>query len=99
MVRRLKRIEPMSCGKVMAAFYGLMSLLFIPFFLLFALVASLAPNSQNGPPAAMAVGLGLVMAVIMPIMYAGMGFLLGLLSALIYNFVARHLGGIEVEVE
>lgn len=89
----------MSCGKVMAAFYGLMSLLFVPFFFLFAVIASLAPNSHNGPPAGLAVGLGLVMAVAMPVMYAGMGFLLGLIGALIYNFVARHLGGIEVEVE
>ena len=89
----------MSCGKVMAAFYGLMSLLFVPFFFLFAAIASLAPNSQNGLPGAVTVGLSLVMAVIMPIMYAGMGFVLGLLGALIYNFVARHLGGIEVEVE
>lgn len=100
MIKRLKKITPLQLGKMLAIIYGLGSLILIPFFLLFTLLASLAPTPMGGNPAMpVMLGMGIGMMVLMPIMYALMGFITGLIGALIYNLVARWIGGIEVEVE
>ncbi len=39
------------------------------------------------------------MGVLAPVMYGVFSFILGLLSAALYNVIARWIGGIEVEVE
>jgi hypothetical protein len=39
------------------------------------------------------------LGIFMPIFYAVFGFIFGIISAAIYNLVARWVGGIEVEVE
>ncbi|HUJ93728.1 MAG TPA: hypothetical protein VLW84_00575 [Terriglobales bacterium] len=40
----------------------------------------------------------LLLAVFLPFVYGGMGFLLGGLMAWLYNLVARWIGGIELEI-
>jgi len=49
--------------------------------------------------AGIGVGMGLVFAVLAPILYGAMGFLVGALAGLVYNLVAKWTGGIEFEVE
>jgi hypothetical protein len=93
--RRVKRIAPLQLGKMLAVLYGIMGLLFVPVFLVMSAVASQMPAQQR-------VGLmafGGVFALLMPVIYAAMGFLFGALGAWIYNLVAKWIGGIEVEVE
>jgi len=41
----------------------------------------------------------LIMAAMMPVLYAGLGFLFGALWGLIYNWSASMIGGIEMELE
>jgi pilus assembly protein TadC len=93
--RRIKRIAPLQLAKMLAILYGLMGLIFIPFFLLMTLVASQMPASQR--VGVLALGAGFTIFV--PIIYAAIGFVFGALGALIYNLVAKWIGGIEVEVE
>jgi len=93
--RRIKRFAPLQLGKMLAVLYGIMGLLFVPFFLIMSAFASQMPAEQR--IGIMAFGMGF--ALLMPVMYAAMGFVLGALGALIYNLVARWIGGIEVEVE
>lgn len=97
--RRIKSITPLQLGKMLAVIYGGMSLIFIPFFLLFGVIASLAPKVQGGPPLPAIFGFGLGFAILFPLIYAAMGFVLGIIGAFIYNLVAKWIGGIEVEVE
>jgi len=99
MKKTLKRIAPLQFGKVVGAVYGLLSLIFVPFILLFALIGSFVPSEHNSPSPFIAVGIALVMAVILPIFYAVMGFIFGVLGAWGYNLVSGLVGGIEVEVE
>lgn len=75
--------------------YGIMGLLFLPVFLLFSLVGSQMPTHQR--VGMMAFGVGF--AIFMPVLYAVMGFVFGALGAVIYNVIAKWVGGIEVEVE
>jgi uncharacterized membrane protein (DUF485 family) len=99
MKRTLKSIEPVQCGKVSAAIYGLMSLIFVPFFAFFPIIASFAPKTAESPPPLVLVGIGIAMTIGMPILYAVMGFIMGVIGAWFYNVIAKWIGGIQVEVE
>jgi hypothetical protein len=101
MNKRIKRFNPLQLGKVLAITYGLMALLIVPIFLLFAAFAGFASRAQGtaGPPAIAFLGMGIGFALFAPILYAVMGFLTGVVGAFIYNLVAGWVGGIEVEVE
>ena len=101
MTRRLKRIAPLQAGKVLAVLYGCMGLIFLPFFALAGMFGAFAPHNQTqvGPPVAMIAGLIFGFGLLMPIFYAVMGFVFGILGAAIYNLIARWIGGLEFEVE
>ncbi len=97
--RKIKRITPLQLGKMLAVIHGGMSLLIVPFFLLFGFIASLTPKTSGGPPMPVVFGLGAGFAIFIPLIYAAMGFVLGVIGAFVYNLVAQWIGGIEVEVE
>lgn len=80
---------------MLALLYGVMGLLFLPFFALAMLGASQAPDAQEVP----FVAIGASLALFAPVMYAAMGFITGALGAVLYNFFVRWTGGIEFEVE
>ena len=97
--RRIKKFTPLQLGKMLAVIYGLGSLIFVPFFLLFAGIASMMPKGAGAPAMPAIFGMGVGFILFFPIMYAVMGFVTGALGALIYNLVAKWIGGIEVEIE
>jgi hypothetical protein len=101
MTRKLKRIAPLQLGKMLGVLYGLMGLIFLPFVLLASVFGAFASHSGNSsaPPATAFAGIGIVFALLIPIMYAVFGFIGGVVGAWIYNIVAGLVGGIEVEVE
>jgi hypothetical protein len=94
-IRRVKRIAPLQLGKMLALLYGIMGVIFCPFFLIASLVASHAPSPQRAGILALGTGF----ALMLPFLYAAMGFIGGIISAFIYNLIAKWIGGIEVEVE
>jgi glycopeptide antibiotics resistance protein len=93
--RRIKRFAPLQLGKMLAVLYGIMGLLFVPFFFVMSALATKLPPEQR--VGMMAFGAGF--ALFVPVIYAAMGFVFGALGALIYNLIAKWIGGIEVEVE
>jgi hypothetical protein len=99
---KLKRIAPLQAGKMLAAFYGLFSLIFVPFILVFMAVGSFAARSQGGanvPPMPLMFGMGLGFMIMMPVLYTLLGFVFGVIGAWLYNLLARWIGGFEVEFE
>jgi len=94
----LKSVGVMSVAKVMGILYGCMGLIFVPFFLLFAFVGTFA-GQKDAPFAPFAGLFGIVMAVLMPLMYGVMGFIMGAIGAALYNVIARRVGGFELELE
>ena len=100
-IRRIKRIAPLPAGKMLAAAYGCMGLIFLPFFALAGMLGAFAQHAQpdQAAPAALAGGLLLGMGIFFPIIYAAMGFIFGVVGAALYNLVARWIGGLEFEVE
>jgi hypothetical protein len=101
MTRRLKRISPVKFGLISGIIYGLISLVFIPFFLLSFGIALLAPHSQQNSalPQELGVAFGALLCILLPVMYAVMGGLFGMLAAWLYNVAASWVGGIEFEVK
>lgn len=85
MRQQIVRLSPFQTAKVMAALYGLMGFIFIPFFY-FAM--GLTPNA-NRP--------GAWFLVFVPLAYAAFGFVFVAIGCLLYNFVATFTGGIEVD--
>jgi hypothetical protein len=79
-----------------------MGLIFLPIFALAALGGAFAQHAQHNadnPPAALVAGMMFGFGIFMPVFYGVFGFIFGIISAAIYNLIARWLGGIEVEVE
>jgi hypothetical protein len=98
MKKTLKRIAPLQLGKVLGAVYGLISLIFLPFLVVFTIIASLASHQGGGASLAPIVG-SLVLMIFIPIAYAALGFVFGALGAWVYNIISKWIGGIEVDVE
>jgi hypothetical protein len=94
-LHRIKRIAPLSVAEVLGILYVCMGLLFAPVLFMMASLASHASNVPRPLPFFVSG----IFAVFAPVFYGAMGFIGGLISAAIYNLIARMIGGIEFEVE
>ena len=101
----IRRFGVMSVAKV----YGLLTFIFgLIFGVLYGLflilfgAAMTAASSEGINTAAGGVGtvaLGVGMMIGLPIFYGLMGFIMGAISALVYNILAGLVGGIKFELE
>jgi hypothetical protein len=88
-IRRISRISPWQAGKVFALLYFLMGLVFaVPL----ALITSLTTPAAGQPAPSVA------LVIAMPFLYALAGLIFVPIGCWIFNFVARIVGGIEVDV-
>jgi hypothetical protein len=87
-MKKIKRISPKSLAKISGLIYGFLGLLAGAVVLLISIF-----SGEKG------VLLALLAFIVVPILYGAIGFLMGYLIAFIYNFAAKKMGGIEVEVE
>lgn len=101
----VRRIGIFSLGKVMGALYALLGLIIGVIYALFALlfaVIGVATASESGDAfagGAFGVLFAVGSVIFFPILYGILGFVFGLLTALIYNLVARIVGGVELDIE
>jgi hypothetical protein len=89
---RLQSVGVMSVARTMAVIQGSISLIFVPFMVIAALAGAFAGQGAEKLSSLLFVGL----AVLLPLVYAGMGFVMGAVMAVIYNLVAGKFGGIEM---
>jgi hypothetical protein len=89
----------MSLAKVLGVLYAVLGLFVGVIFAIVSVFGGLAAQaeSQGTPLAGLLLGVGAL--VFMPIIYAVLGFVGGLLVAVIYNFVARFVGGVELDLK
>lgn len=95
----VRRIGPLSLGKVMGVLYGAMGLIF---GFLFAIVSMLGPAlapraGSEEPLVGLIFGIGGI--VILPLFYGVFGLVAGVIGSFLYNVVAGAVGGIEVELD
>ena len=88
-VKRLTRIAPLQAGIVLGVFYGVLSVIAVPFLALTAMSAIKA----NTPIAAV----GVLIVIGLPLIYAVCGFIGGVIAAFLYNLIAKFTGGLEFE--
>jgi len=93
-----------ASGGMLGVLYACIGLIFLPVFALAGLAGAFAQQIQQaqntgGPPAALIAAMMFGFGIFMPVFYGVFGFIFGVISAAIYNLIARWIGGIEVEVE
>jgi hypothetical protein len=88
MPQQIRKFGVGQTAKVAAVLYALMGLVLVPVFLFMSMVA---------PKEAGAMGAGFALA--MPILYGIIGFVATAIACALYNFVARLVGGIEIELD
>jgi hypothetical protein len=93
----VKRLGPLSFAKVTGVLYGLFGLIAGCIFALIALAGGAVSDKPGGPVFGALFGVGAI--VFLPILYGGLGFVMTLLMAALYNGVARWVGGVEIQVE
>jgi hypothetical protein len=91
---KLKKVKPSSLAKFSAIMGLFVGLIYSVVFIFIMLIASGSQKSIG-----IGFGLGIVGVILIPIIYAGMGYIGGLIYAVIFNVIARFSGGIELEVE
>ncbi len=94
-MRVIHSVGVLSVAKIMGLIHGTLGLIFMPFFLLVGVVGMVT----GGGHAALSGVAGMVLAVMIPVFYGGLGFIMGAIGALLYNVFAKWTGGIEVEVQ
>ena len=98
-MQKVKRFGVLSVAKIQSAVMGVMGL-FIGLIYAVILTVTGIIAVIGGTKAGIMMLVGAVAAVVLvPILYAVIGFVFGALSAWVYNIVAGRVGGIELELE
>jgi membrane protease YdiL (CAAX protease family) len=93
-MKTLKSVGVLSVAKMAGVMHVALGFLVAPVFLMMGMIGSIAGH----PVPFGAIG-GVALAVIAPILYGVMAFIIGAIMALLYNLVAKWTGGIELEVQ
>ena len=91
-VMRLKRIKVLSLGKVYTVLMAIIGL----FTGIYYAVLGISFGVRQGFSGAW---LALFNIIITPVYFAIIGFVIGVICALLYNIVAKWVGGIKLEFE
>jgi hypothetical protein len=94
-MKQVRKFRVLSVAKITGIIYACIGILVIPI----AFIVVAAGLTQTGSVGVGGVLGGVMLAVIAPVFYGTMGFIMGGLAAWIYNKVADRVGGIEVLVE
>jgi len=100
--KTLKRIDPFQLGKMLGALYSILGMIFMPLIFVISAMGAMAANQGGHSPAfgaGLGAGLGIGFGLMMVVAYGVMGFVGGIIAACLYNFLAKFVGGIQVEVE
>lgn len=95
----IRRVDPLSVGKIAGLLYAIMGLVFGAVFSLIALAGATfaASAGEEAPFVGLIFGAGAV--IVLPVVYGVMGFIMTAIMAVIYNVLAGMVGGVRLEVE
>lgn len=98
-VQTITSIGVLSLAKMLGVLYAFLGLFFGGILTLFSVMGAAfgsAAGRDSQGVAAMLFGVGAV--IILPIIYGCIGFVGGLITAPLYNLVAKIMGGLEIEL-
>ncbi len=91
---KIKKFGVFSVGKIYAIFMAIVG------FIAGILYAIFGPELFSQPGTTdFASDFGAAAIIVLPLVYAILGFIIGVLAALLYNLIAKFVGGIEIEIE
>jgi hypothetical protein len=91
----LKSVDVLSASKMAAVLYFCLTLaIFVPMGIV---MTAVMPHKEAVSPF-FGLGMGVFM-LIMPFVYAGMGFVFSALACFAYNLLAKWMGGVSFEFE
>lgn len=95
----IRKVDPLSVGKIAGLLYAIIGLLFGALFSLIAMAGATfaASAGEEAPFIGLLFGAGAF--IVLPIVYGVMGFIMTAIMAVIYNVLAGMVGGIRVELE
>ena len=100
---QIKRMGVFSCAKIYSITLAAMGLIIGVIYGLIFMVVGGAMMAGGGRDSGMAGGssivIGLVMMIAIPVFYGIIGFIGGIVGALVYNVAAGVVGGLELEIE
>jgi hypothetical protein len=92
---RLRSLDVISCAKIYGIIHFILGILFALFLVVIGMIGlAAAPGQQKFGM----IGV-LFFAAIAPFLYGALGFVIGAISALLYNWIASMVGGIKMELE
>lgn len=94
----IKRVGVMSVAKISGVLYATFGLLFGAIFSLISILGSAFGAAAGQEDAWLGLMFGVGAIVILPIMYGVLGFVFTAIAAALFNFAARTVGGVELEV-
>ncbi len=86
-------------GKSLAKVFGFMYLILGFVFGLFVFVVSLVEPASETYTAFESFAFGIGAPVVLAVFYGVLGYVMGFVTAWVYNVVAQKVGGIEIEME
>jgi hypothetical protein len=87
MKMNIRSFSVVQTSKIAAVLYFAISLIFVP---LFTIAIAMNPHTSKG---------GLVFVVFLPLVYGVVGFLVTAIACLLYNWLAKFVGGAEFTIE
>jgi len=92
---RLRSVGVLSSAKIFAVIQGAIGILVGFCVLIFAVVgAAIVPGQQKLGMIGM-----IIIAVLAPVFYAAIGFVMGAIWAFVYNLAAQAMGGLELQLD
>ena len=93
----IKRIDPISMGKLAGILYAAIGLVIGVLVAFVGLIGGMAGTKEFGALAGGLVGIGAIIAL--PIFYGLLGFVVFMIGAWLYNLAAGFVGGLRIDVE
>jgi hypothetical protein len=93
----VKRIGPLSCAKITGTLYTIVGLFIGTIISIAAVLGGFASARPGGALLGAFLGVGAV--IVVPLFYGGLGFIVTLIMAALFNGIVKIVGGVEIEVE
>lgn len=93
----VRSVGILSVGKIQGVMYAIMGVIFGSFSTLLSLLGIVARGGARGGIDAVLLGVGAIL--FFPVFFGLLGFISGVILAVIYNLLAAAVGGIEIEFE
>jgi hypothetical protein len=92
----VRRVGPLSLAKISATLYVVIGLVIGGVISLVSVVGGAMAGTDAGP---MGMLFGAAAVVILPLFYGGIGFVMSLIGAGLYNLLAGLVGGVELDLQ